>query len=135
MSAVPKTFRQAASALEVAIGLLLLVAVSVLVIVQLTDSGTLLRLLVAVFHFTTVGFVGLELGLGNGVMPLIATGTIGSGISATLLQTAVVGGNPDDGLAIALLVLQSFANALQLGIIIADLRRSAGYTAVNDGFS
>jgi hypothetical protein len=135
MSVVPQTFRQAASTLEVAVGILLLAAVSVLVIIQLTESDTLLRILVTAFHFATVGFVGLELKAGNGVVPLIATGTIGSGITATLLQTAIVGGDPDDALAIALLVLQSFANALQLGIIIADLRKTAGYSTVDDGFS
>jgi len=107
---------------EISLGVALLGVVSVLVITQAAgEDPPALATAVVVFHFVTVAFVVIDLFFKGKVAP-IAMGTIGSGIVATLFQTAVVGAASDVGMPALLLAFQCYANALQLAFIIADLR-------------
>lgn len=112
---------------EIALGVVLGGVVSVLVIAQAAAADPPpLAVAVLVFHFVTVAFVVIELVKGKGVMAPIAMGTIGSGITATLFQTAIVGAAADPTMPAVLLAFQAYANALQLGFIFGDLRLAVG---------
>ena len=120
---------------EIALGIALGAVVSVLVIFQAAaEDPPTLAVSVLVFHFVTIFFVGIELLKGKGVNAPIAMGTIGSGISATLFQTAIVGAAEDPTMPAVLLAFQAYANALQLGFIFGDLRLAVGRgTGVREG--
>ena len=125
------------SSFEVAYGLLLGTAVTAMLGYQAFayehSDYTVdfdLRLVVFVAHVACLVFVTGDAVKFNGVKAVWAHFTIGSGIFATLGQIAVLAfatTAETQALALATLALQSFADALMLAFIIADLRRAKGY--------
>ena len=128
------------SSSEVAYGLLLGTAVTAMLGYQAfayeRSNYTVefdLRLVVFVAHVACLVFVIGDAVKFNGVTPLWAHFTIGSGTFATLGQIAVLAfatTAETQAFALATLALQSFADALMLAFIIADLRRAKGYGSI-----
>lgn len=95
-----------------------------------TWSNHDLRYAVFGVHCATVLFVIGDAFMFNGVKAFYAHFTIGSGLFATLGQVALVAIAANQEafqLSLIALALQCYANALMLAIIIADLRKEAGY--------
>lgn len=89
-----------------------------------------LRLVIFVAHVACLLYVIGDALYFNGVVPLWAHLTIGTGIFATLGQVAVftvATTTETQALALATLAVQCVANALMLAFIIADLRLAINY--------
>tara|TARA_Y100000592_G_scaffold59002_1_gene92375 strand:+ start:388 stop:810 length:423 start_codon:yes stop_codon:yes gene_type:complete len=136
--AVKEIFAQAQpSKFEVAYGLLLGMAVTAMLGYQAFayehSDYTVdfdLRLVIFVAHVACLVFVTGDAVKFNGLNVVWAHFTIGSGIFATLGQIAVLAfatTAETQALALATLALQSYADALMLAFIIADLRLGKGY--------
>ena len=93
-------------------------------------SSSDLRYTVFGVHCATLLFVIGDAVRNNGVKAFYAHFTIGSGTFATLAQIPLVPlafNQTAFILSLSTLALQCYANALMLAIIIADLRKEAGY--------